>query len=488
MKLVKLNDQARGLVKNGVNLVADAVKTTLGPEGRNALIDRTPMTPLVTNDGVTIAMHVEAEDEFENIGVHLMKMVAAKTNDEVGDGTTSSTVLAQAIIDEVYGKLNTDLIGKKPSIVSLKNEIEENCTKVITELKKMSTPVKTDEDMLKVAETSMENKEIAKLIVDVFKEVKADGVITIEDSFDYTTTFDIIEGAKLSRGYATPYVMNNNKRECVVEDAHILLTKEVIVNINQIKHIVEELAAKKITNLVILAKDFTPEILNIMIVNKVNSAFQFLPIKNNSFREEELEDLASITGATLFDNQKKVADCILQDLGKAKKVISKMNESYIIDGAGDIKAKVKELEEEKKGGSVYKKDKIQARIANLTGGVAIIKVGATTEVEREYLKHKIEDAVNALRAAMNEGIVPGGGTTLKKISEKLPDNILTNPLKAPYNQIQENAGGKLTIKPNVIDPTKVVRVSLENACSVAKTLITTETTIAIKKEDDKDKK
>ena len=524
-KLICYGEDARKAMERGVNQLADTVKVTMGPKGRNVVLDKKYGSPLVTNDGVTIAKEIELEDPFENMGAQLVKEVSTKTNDVAGDGTTTATLLAQAIIREGLKNLAA---GANPMV--MKKGIAKATETAIAEIKKNSKKVKGTEDIARVGAVSSGDENIGKLIAEAMDKVGHDGVITVEESKTAETYSEVVEGMQFDRGYITPYmVTDTEKMEAVMDDAFILITDKKISNIQEILPILEQViqSGKK---LVIIAEDVEGEALSTLIVNKLRGTLNVLCVKAPGFgdrRKEMLEDIAILTGGSVISSDlgMELKDADLKMLGRARQVKSTKENTIIVDGAGTSKA-VKDRVAQirtviENTTSEYDKEKAQERLAKLAGGVAIIRVGAATEAEMKEKKLRIEDALNATRAAVEEGIVAGGGTAyvnavaavdklVKTLEgdEKTGAAIIAAALTEPMRQIAKNAGidgsvvleqvkqSKKTgygfdaynetyvdmIASGIVDPTKVTRSALENAASVASLMLTTESLVADKPE------
>lgn len=527
-KQIKYNEEARKKIKMGVDKLANTVKVTLGPKGRNVILGKEFGPPVITNDGVTIAKDIELEDKIENLGAEIVKEVAEKTDDSAGDGTTTAVVLAQAIISE---GLKNVAAGANP--LDIKKGIEKGVSKVVSTLKEISKPITTQEEMAQVATISAEDSKLGNLIAEVMWKVGKDGVVTVEESKTLETVKEIVKGLQFDKGYISPYLVTNTERmEAVFEDAYILLTDKKISSIQEIVPILEKVSQAGKKELVIIADDVDGEALATLIVNRIRGIFSTLAIKAPGFgdkRKEILEDIAIITGAEVVSEELglKLENITLEQLGQARKVVSTKENTTIIEGKGQkekIEARVKQIKIElEKSDSDFDRDKLQERLAKLSGGVAVIKVGAATEVEQKAKQHKAEDAYRATKAAVEEGIVPGGGVALLRSLKSLESldlkedeltglNILKKALEAPIRQISQNAGidGAVVIqkimegsdafgfnaqtmeyqdlmKSGIVDPTKVVRSSLQNAASAASMFLTTEAVVA-EKPDENSKK
>jgi chaperonin GroEL len=521
-KMILYDEEARRALERGVNLVADAVKVTLGPKGRNVVLEKKWGSPTITKDGVTVAKEVELEDPFENMGAQLCREVASKTNDVAGDGTTTATVLAQAIVAE---GLKYVAAGGNPILV--KRGIEMAVEKAVEEIKKHAIPVSTKEDVEHVASIAGNDPEIGKVIAEAMEKVGKDGVITVEESKGTTTTLEVVEGMQFDRGYISPYFITDPERmEAVLEDCYILIHEKKISNAQDLIPLLEKIANSR-KPLLIIAEDVEGDALATLVVNKIRGVLNVAAVKAPGFGERRkamLEDIAILTGGKFLSEDLgiKIENVDMSMLGRAKKVIVAKEETTIVEGAGSrdavmgrinqIKKQIEETE------SNYDREKLQERLAKLAGGVAVIKVGAATETELKEKKHRFEDALSATRAAVEEGIVPGGGVTYLNIIPALdgigetPDEqhgaaIVRRALEEPLRQIAENAGleGSVVVervknmekgwgldaltgeyvdmvKAGIVDPVKVTRSALQNAASIAGMLLTTEALVVEKPE------
>ena len=520
-KQIIYGEEARKAIERGVNQLADTVKITLGPKGRNVVLDKKYGTPLITNDGVTIAKEIELEDAFENMGAQLIKEVSTKTNDVAGDGTTTATVLAQAMIGEGLKNLAA---GANPMV--MKKGIQKAAAEAVAAVKGISQPVSGTGDIARVGTISSGDEFIGNLIAEAMEKVSSNGVITIEESKTAETYSDVVEGMQFDRGYLSPYmVTDTDKMEAVLDDAVILITDKKISNIQDILPLLEEVV-KAGRKLLIVAEDVEGEALSTIVLNKLRGTFTCVCVKAPGFddrRKEMLQDIAVLTGGQVISTElgMELKDASLDMLGQAHQVKVSKENTVIVDGAGDpdeIKARAIQIDRQiATTTSDYDKEKLQERLAKLSGGVAVIKVGAATETEMKEKKLRIEDALNATRAAAEEGIVPGGGSAYvvaSKAADKLTATlegdektgaaIVAKALKAPIMQIAANAGleGAVILnkvyesedgnfgydaagdaygdmlKLGIVDPTKVCRSALENAASVASMVLTTESLIA----------
>ncbi|MCX6764508.1 MAG: chaperonin GroEL [Candidatus Nealsonbacteria bacterium] len=527
-KQILYSEDARKKLKEGVDKLANAVKVTLGPKGRNVVIESGFGSPTITNDGVSIAKEIELEDKAENIGAEIVKEVAQKTNDVAGDGTTTAVLLAQAIISE---GLKNVAAGADP--LAIKRGLTKGTEQVVAELKKMAQKITTKEEMAQVATISAENPEVGNLIAQMMEEIGKNGVITIEESKTFGLQKEIVKGLQFDRGYISPYMISDPERmEAVYENAHILITDKKIASLNEILPVLERLAQIGKKELVIIAEEIEGDALATLVVNKLRGIFNTLAIKAPGFgdrKKEMLADIATVTGGQVISEETglKLENVEEKMLGMARRVISTKEHTTIIEGKGEkseIEARINQIKKEIKATtSDFDKEKLQERLAKLSGGVGIIKVGAATEVEQKALQHKTEDALNATRAAVEEGIVPGGGVALLRAVKALEDskaqgdeqlglNILKRALEEPIRQIAKNAGAEGSVvaeqvknnkggfgynagtgvfedlmQAGIVDPTKVVRSALENATSAAAMLLTTEVLIGEKPEKENHK-
>ncbi len=520
-------EEARAKLERGVNILADTVKVTLGPKGRNVVLDRKFQTPLITNDGVTIAKEVELGDVFENMGAQIIKEVSVKTNDVAGDGTTTAAVLAQSIIKE---GMRNFAAGANPIV--LKKGIKKAVDAVVDELKKQSKPIEDEKSIEQVASISAGDAEVGKLIGMAMKKVGKDGVITVEEAKTMETTLDVVEGMQFDRGYASSYMCTNTeKMEAVLDDPVILITDKKISNMQEILPLLEQVV-KSGLKMLIIADDVEGEALATLVINKLRGTFTCVAVKAPGFgdrRKAMLQDIAILTGGNVISDElgRSLNTITLQDLGRARSVVVTKDTTTIVDGAGsskEIEDRVNAIKAQiETTTSDYDREKLQERLAKLAGGVAVIRVGSATEVEMKEKKLRIDDALAATRAAVEEGIVCGGGVALlrtipavKKVVDKLDGDekvgaqIILTSLQAPIRQIAKNAGidggvvvDKILnsdqanfgydalndkyvdmIETGIIDPTKVTRSALQNAASASSTLLTTECIIANEPEKD----
>lgn len=521
-KQILFNEDARRALGKGVDALANAVNVTLGPKGRNVVLDKKFGAPTITNDGVTIARDIELEDPFENMGAQLVKEVATKTNDVAGDGTTTATILAQAMIEE--GMRNV-AAGANPMI--LKRGIEKATAKLVEEIKKRSIPVSDKASIAQVASISAGDEEVGGLIADAMEKVGKDGVITVEESKTMGTQLSVVEGMQFDRGYISPYMVSDpDKMEAVMSEPYILITDRKIASIQEMLPVLEKVVQSG-KELLIIAEDVEGEALATLVVNRLRGTFKAVAVKAPGFgdrRKAMLQDIATLTGATVIteDVGRKLDSVTMEDLGTARQVRVTKDETTIVEGHGDaqaIKERVAQIKSQiADTTSDFDKEKLQERLAKMSGGVAVIEVGAATEVELKDKKYRLEDALNATRAAVEEGIVSGGGTTLIDILPALDEfkeegdiqtgiNLVKRAVEAPLRQIAENAGleGSVIVaqvkasedgvgfnalkeeyvdmvKAGIVDPAKVTRTALQNAASIAALVLTTETLVADKPE------
>ncbi|MBT5503083.1 chaperonin GroEL [Candidatus Falkowbacteria bacterium] len=515
-KQIIFDEQARKSLKAGVDELANAVKVTLGPKGRNVVLDKGYGSPQICNDGVTIAKEIDLKDKIENVGAELVKEVASKTNDVAGDGTTTATLLAQAIITEGFKNVAA---GSNP--MEIKKGIEKGVNAVVEELRtRISKPIANQEEISQVSSISANDEVIGKIIAEALQEVGNDGVITVEESQSFGIEKEVVQGMQFSNGYISPYMITNADRmESEYNDAYILITDKKISAVNDIVPTLEKLAQAGKKDLVIIAEDVDGEALATLVVNKLRGAFNTLAIKAPGFgdrRREMLEDLAILTGGKVISEEVglKLENVEMEMLGQAHKIIATKEHTTIVEGRGDkmkVDERVNRIRKElENSSSDFDKDKLKERLAKLAGGVAVIKVGAATETEMKEKKLRIEDAINATKAAVEEGIVPGGGVALFRAKsildnidlqgeQKIGIEILKKALEAPVKQIAKNAGkdgaviaeevrkaeGNVgynaakdkfedLVMAGIIDPTKVTRSALQNAASISAMMLTTE--------------
>jgi len=524
-KEIRFSEDARRAMLRGVDTLANVVKVTLGPKGRNVVLEKKFGSPLITNDGVTIAKEIELEDSFENMGAQLVKEVATKTNDIAGDGTTTATVLAQAMIRE---GLKNVTAGANPMVI--RKGIDKAVKAAVEQLKSISKPVEGRNDIAQVAAISAADEEVGVLIADAMDKVGKDGVITVEESKGFNTDLEVVEGMQFDRGYITPYMITDtDKMEAVLENPLILITDKKISNIQEILPVLEKVVQSG-KQLLIIAEDIEGEALSTLVVNRLRGTFTCVGVKAPGFgdrRKAMLQDIAALTGGQVITEELglELKSTSLQQLGTARQVRVNKENTIVVDGAGDkadIEARVNQIKAQiEDTTSDFDREKLQERLAKLAGGVAVIKVGAATETELKERKLRIEDALNATRAAVEEGIVSGGGTALVNVygavaavkaegDEKTGVNIILRALEEPIRTIAANAGQEGSViverlkkeavgtgynaasgewvnmfEAGIIDPVKVTRSALQNAASVAAVFLTTEAVIADKPEKDK---
>ena len=524
-KEIKYGSEARAALERGVNQLADTVKVTLGPKGRNVVLDKSFGAPLITNDGVTVAKEIELEDGFENMGAQLIREVAAKTNDVAGDGTTTATVLAQAMVHEGMKNLEA---GANPIV--LRKGMKKATDKAVEAIREMSSKVNGKEQIARVAAVSSGDDEVGQMVADAMEKVSNDGVITIEESKTMQTELDLVEGMQFDRGYISAYMATDmEKMEAVLDDPYILITDKKISNIQEILPVLEQIVQSG-ARLLIIAEDIEGEALTTLIVNKLRGTFNVVAVKAPGYgdrRKEMLQDIAILTGGQVISEELgfDLKETTMDQLGRAKSVKVQKENTVIVDGCGDKNAIADRVGQIKKAieetTSDFDREKLQERLAKLAGGVAVIRVGAATETEMKEAKLRMEDALNATKAAVEEGIIGGGGSAYIHVSKKVKEfaetlegdektgaKIILKALEAPLAQIAKNAGLEGAVIVNkvresevgtgfdaynetyvdmvekgILDPAKVTRSALQNATSVASTLLTTESVVSTIKED-----
>ena len=525
-KEIKFSEDARRAILKGIKILSEAVKITLGPKGRNVILEKKFGAPTITKDGVTVAKEIDLEDKFENMGAQMVKEVASKTSDVAGDGTTTATILAEAIYRE---GLKTVTAGA--NAMEIKKGIDKAVESVVDDLKKLSTPIKGSSDIAQVAAISANNdKEIGNLIADAMDKVGKDGVITVEEAKGMETALDVVEGMQFDRGYLSPYFITNPDRmECILEDVYILLYEKKISAMKDLLPVLEKIAQKG-RPLLIISEEVEGEALATLVVNKIRGTLQASAVKAPGFgdrRKAMLEDIAILTGARVISEEAgfKLENSVVGDLGQAKRITIDKENTTIVEGAGkkvDLQARIQQIRNEmEQTTSDYDKEKLQERLAKLAGGVAVLNIGAATEIEMKEKKARVEDALHATRAAVAEGIVPGGGVALiRSISalgklklegdQQIGIDIVKRALEEPTRQLAANAGkeGSVIVEQvktkegafgynvmtekiedmiaaGIIDPTKVTRSALQNASSIAGLLVTTEAVVVEKPEEEK---
>ena len=527
-KQIIYDEKARNALKRGVDQLANAVKVTLGPKGRNVVIDKSFGAPQISKDGVTVAKEIELEDKFENLGAEIVKEVASKTNDVAGDGTTTATILAQAMIAE-----GLKLVSSGVSPMEIRKGVENKVAQIVSKLKEMSKQISSKEEIAQVASISANDKEIGEKIAEAMDKVGKDGVVTVEEGQSFGVEIEIVEGMQFDKGYASPYMITDaESMKAEFEEPYILITDKKIASVQEILPLLEKMAQSGKKDMVIIAEEIEGEALATFIVNKLRGTFNVLGVKAPGFgdrRKAMLEDIATLTGGRVISEEVglKLENADMADLGQARKVVSTKDDTIIVEGKGDekkIKGRIEQIKKElEMSDSDFDKEKLQERLAKLAGGVAVIKVGAATETEMKERKDRIEDALNATRAAVEEGVVAGGGLALaqagnafqeltdKKEDEpgvRIVDTAILEPIKQIaanagkdgslilYNIIRENKQGNSNIgydaaankftnmlEAGIVDPTKVVRSALENAASAAVMFLTIEAVITDKPEE-----
>ncbi len=535
-KQILFDEKARNALKTGADKLANAVKVTLGPKGRNVVLDKGFGAPTITKDGVSVAKEIELSDKFENIGAEIIKEASSKTNDVAGDGTTTATILSQAMINE-----GLKLVSAGVSPIDVKDEINKKVQKIVKNLKKISKEISSKEEIAQVASISANDKEIGNIIAEAMDSVGRDGVITVEEGQSFGVTKEVVEGMQFDRGYASPYMVTNSETmKAEFENPYILITDKKVSSIQEVLPLLEKMAQAGHKDLVIIADEIEGEALATFVVNKIRGTFNVLGIKAPGFgdrKKEMLEDIAIVTGGKLISDEVglKLENVEMTDLGQARKVISSKDETTIVEGKGnesEIKERIKQIKKQiELSDSDFDKEKLQERLAKLSGGVAVIRVGAATETEMKEKKHRIEDALAATKAAVEEGVVPGGGIALaiaaevfeelmgedndSKKSLSVGEKIVDQAVLEPIRQIANNAGkdGSLIlfniireqrkgnknigynakkdkfedmIEAGIIDPTKVTRSALQNAASAATMFLTVEAVVTDKPEEKED--
>lgn len=532
-KQIIFDEKARLALKRGVDQLANAVKVTLGPKGRNVVISKSYGSPIITKDGVTVAKEIELEDKFENVGAEIVKEVASKTNDAAGDGTTTATVLAQAIIN-----VGLKLVAAGVNPIEIRKGIEKRVAEIVAELRKMSKPISTKEEIAQVASISANDKEIGEIIAEAMESVGKEGVITVEEGQSFGIEKEVVEGMQFDKGYVSPYMITNqDTMKAEMNEPYVLITDKKISSIQEVLPLLEKVIQSGKKDIVMIAEDIDGEALTTFILNKLRGTFNVLGIKAPGFgdrRKAMLEDIAILTGGRVISEEVglKLDKAELTDLGQARKIVASKENTTIVQGKGNetaIKTRIEQIRKEKElADSDFDKEKLQERLAKLAGGVAVIKVGAATETEMKEKKYRIEDALNATKAAVEEGVVPGGGLSLavacygrdfasfdaelkESGQSSVGERIINQAILEPIKQIAFNAGvdGSLIlqrtieenkssqevrgynaatgefvdmIKSGIVDPTKVVRSALENASSAAMMFLTTEAVITDKPE------
>lgn len=490
MKIIKEKKEARLLIKNGVNKAADMILVSLGPTGRNIGIGRSFQSDEITNDGKTIAESIEFDDETEQFGANRVKEITVDAFDKAQDGTTTATALFKAIFNKGYEKLDVDDTFTKSSLDTIEvfNEITKAGEKVCAELTKMAKPISTKEEIFNVAMASVKVKEFATMISEIYLVIGKDGEITVEEGY-LDNEYEITDGLKIEAGFSNEVFANKDDKSFILEKPFILVTNNTLNFANQIAPITQNLFKNKIKEIVIISDNFSKEILDSFVKAKLNNQFNIIPIKTAFFgRKERMEDIACAIGATFYDKDSGLVfeEATEENLGTAKQITITKDKTIIFNPKGNTEARLKSLKAElAKTKTKFDANQLTKRIAELSGGIGVIRIGGDI-TNKIYLKKKIQNGINTTKHALAEGVVPGAGLALKALSEKMPENILTDCLLAPYNQIQENAGGKLKIGPEVVDAVKTTKSAIESACRIAGLLLTVEYTNVEKREQPKD--
>lgn len=492
-KIILRGKEARKKLQFGVNFVADIVGKTMGPSGRNAILGTIgAQPPKITNDGVSIAREVILQDELENLGAQSLINAAKMTNDRVGDGTSTCTVLAREIFNEGLEKIDDEhsLVENDTNVMDLYRQIDESKKAIVETLEKQAKPIKTKADIKKIALTSVENEEIAEKMSEMLHKLGKDAVITTEPGYNHEIESEITKGMKTHSTYATELLVTNDRKEAIKKDTDVIVTNQPIENPQQLLPLVTLMSKDNKNKLVLIAPSFAKEVLPTIVVNKAKGIFDILAVKAPALTDAELEDMAVYADSKFIDKNQdqSIEKAQLEDLGFVHKIVVDENNAVMMEGKGNVNERIKllkaEMEEEN---TEMMQTKYAKRIASLTGSIGVIRVGAKSDIERKYLKDKVDDAIHATKAAMDLGVVKGGGLALKEIADTLKDeDVLKKPITKPYEQIQENSGSGFEVGEEVIDPVKVTIVALENACSVAGILLTTDTLIADKNIKDLD--
>ncbi len=481
MKEIKFGKDARAALRRGINLAVDSVKITLGPKGYNVALARTSTSPEITNDGATILQQVQSEDETEQMGIEFAREAARLTEAAAGDGTTTTTILLGALVNECLDKIDKEGVlvkGKDQDAMAMRQEIEAACTQICDYVTSQANKISKREDVFKVTLTSVEDEKIANIITDIFMEIGKDGSIVVEEGLTETES-DTVKGMEIGSGSLSEHFLDKNK-EAVLINPHILVTHETINNIESLIPIIQELTLANINEVVVFAKDFDASVVKTLVQNFVDGIFTVIPVKTTVVdKKTQAEDLAALTGGKLVT---ELTTAGIKDLGKCGKVVVKQEKTLFLSGNGDTAEHVAKLNEDiKKTKSLFDKETLERRVSSLAGGMSVIKVGARSQTEREYLRRKVDDAVLAVKYAMQEGVVPGAGKIFKIAAESYPENILSKIILSPSKQLALN--GISTVSDDIVDPLRVTITSLKNACSVGGMIITTGATIAIKKDE-----
>lgn len=489
MKKIRTGQNGRDSLKRGIDLACDCIKVTLGPTGRNAVLGRVDIPPVITNDGVSVARNIEAEDEIENQGVWIVKEACSVASIKGGDGTTTTAVLLQAIVKEIFDKLKDDgsLVSKKPNVIQLMKDMDSACEVVTQELKKQARPITTDE-IYKVAKVAGEFDWLAQIISEIYSKIGKDGYVKIEEGFK--TGYKTFKGIEFNAGYQSEYFITNDERQCVIEQPYVFVTNQSM-DTQLVIDIIPKLVALEAKGLILIAPEFSRDLINRLNTTKVKTGFTAVALKLPTFDKDDLlVDIATLTNGKFFDKnvyskmEDFISDIKVSNLGRSEQVIIGDAVTTIIGGEGSTTGRIEairgKLESTK---SLFDRDILEKRIAYLSGGIATLTIGGDSDFEKTYFKLKAENADSSVQKALKEGVVKGGGITLRDIGLRI-DNILSNSLKAPYNQIQENSGGSLEISDDVLDAVSVTISSLKSACSLAARVLTTEVVIAFKNKKD----
>lgn len=488
MKIIKNGQEARDALKRGIDLACNLAKVTLGPTGRNAILGRIDIPPISTNDGVSVVRNVEVEDEIENQGVWIVKEACSVASGKAGDGTTTTAVLLQAIVSELFEKIkdNGSLVSKKVNVIQLMKDFDLDKEVVIQELVKRARPI-TDEEIYNVAMVSGEFEWLANIISKIYKEIGKDGHVTIQEG--NKTKYEVFKGIEFNAGYQSEYFINNDNRECVLKNPAVLVTNQALGICEEITNIATKLSGDESEGLIIIAPDFTKDLINRLNTTKLKANFNIVALRLPMQSDDLLKDIATLTNAKFLDKnlynktEDYLADIKMESLGTCGESITSESKTVFVGGQGDTTERIKVLKEKiEQTQSLFDKDSLEKRLAYLSGGIATLTIGGDSDFEKGYFKLKAENAVNSVQNALKGGVVKGGGITLKEIAESLPENLLANALKKPYEQLKENAGGEIEVNDSIIDPVDTVISSLKSACSLASRVLTTEVVIAFKNE------
>ncbi len=492
MKIIKLGQEAREALKRGIDIACNPIKTTLGPAGRNAVLGRIDIPPISTNDGVSVARNIEAEDEIENQGVWIVKEACSVASAKGGDGTTTTAVLLQAIVEELFNKLKDDgsLVSTKPNVIELMNEVDKAKDIVVAELIKRARPM-LPEEIFKVAKVAGEFDWLAKIVTEIYEKIGKDGYVSIQEGLK--TSYKTFKGIEFNAGYQSEYFINNDEQQCVIENPYIFVTNQAM-DTSFVLDIIPKLVALEAKGLVLIAPEFSRDMLNRLNTTKLKTDFNVVALKLPTYDKNDLlVDIATLTQAKFFDKnvytkiEDFIADIKVENLGRSEKIIIGDSKTTIVGGEGDTSNRVETIKSKLENTqSLFDRDMLEKRIAYLSGGIATLTIGGDSDFEKTYFKLKAENAVSSVEKALRDGVVQGGGLTLKSIGEDVP-TVISNALFAPYKQIQENAGGKLEISEDVLDAVSVTISSIKSACSLAARVLTTEVVIAFKNKKDETK-